>query len=68
MADTVEIPVVNNKNLDTIENLADKTKTSDSVLVGIMAAQGWKAGKKVSENVFKSAKEKFLGARTDGKE
>jgi hypothetical protein len=50
-----------------VEEQAEKLTVRKSELAAIMAMQGWKYGKKVSERVFKEALNTFLSAPMGGK-
>jgi hypothetical protein len=51
----------------TIEELAEKLKVGKPVLAAVKQSEGWSEGKKVTEAVFKTAIETFLGAPMGGK-
>jgi hypothetical protein len=53
--------------LVTIEELAEKLKVGKPVLAAVKQSEGWAAGKKVTEAVFKTATDAFLGAPMGGK-
>jgi hypothetical protein len=53
--------------LVTIEELAEKLKVGKPVLAAVKQSEGWAAGKKVTEAVFKTAIAAFLGAPMGGK-
>jgi hypothetical protein len=53
-------------DLQTIEEYAEKFKTGKPILAAIMEAEGWAAGKKVTEEVFKTAVETFLNGPMNG--
>jgi hypothetical protein len=51
-----------------IEEHAEKLKVSKPVFAAVKQAEGWAAGKKVTETEFKTAMDAFLKAPMDGKE
>lgn len=50
----------------TIEQLYSEKRISRAVFAGVCAAQGWKAGKTVTEAEFLEAVEKFTSAPMSG--
>ena len=50
----------------TIEQLRSEKRISRAVFAGVCAAQGWKAGKTVTEAEFLEAVEKFTSAPMSG--
>lgn len=61
-AETSEAP-----QLATLEELQAKHGTSAAIFTGLMAAQGWKPGKQVTEDAYKQAVSDFLGSPIDGR-
>ena len=55
-------------NYKAIEVIAKELDTPVAVLSGVMTANGWKSGKQISVDEFKTACNFFLNARADGKE
>jgi hypothetical protein len=53
--------------LETIEELAEKLKVGKPILAAVKQSEGWSEGKKVTEPVFKTAIDAFLGAPMGGK-
>ncbi len=51
-----------------IEELKEKEGTPDAVFNGTKSANGWKAGKMVTEKTYKEAVEAFRNAPMDGSE
>ena len=51
----------------TIEEHQENLNISKPVFAAVMQAEGWAAGKKVPETLFKKAVENFLGAPMGGK-
>ncbi len=48
------------KELFTIEELAEKNSVKQSILAGVKMNANWRTGKKVTEKEFKTALDKFL--------
>ena len=53
--------------METIEKLKSKLKISNAVFAGVKAANNWKTGKQVTQEVFKKAIDDFLNAPIDGR-
>ncbi|MDR2784812.1 MAG: hypothetical protein LBB83_02740 [Treponema sp.] len=53
-------------DLQTIEEYAKTLKTGKPILAAIMEAERWAAGKKVTEDVFKTAVDTFLNGPMNG--
>ncbi len=51
------------KELFTIESLAEKSKISNSVFAGLKLSANWRNGKKVTDDEFKKALDKFLNTK-----
>ena len=52
--------------MKSIECLREEQRVTDAVFEGVKAANGWKAGRQVEENIFKKAVAEFLNGRVDG--
>ncbi len=50
----------------TIEQLRSEKKVNRAIFAGVCAAQGWKAGKTVTEAEFLAAVKQFTGAPMSG--
>lgn len=50
-----------------IEDLKNQEKTSDAVFEGLKAANGWKAGKEITEEAYRKAVDDFNRAPIDGR-
>jgi hypothetical protein len=53
--------------LKSIEEHAEKLKEGKPILAAVMQAEKWAAGKKVTEDVFKTAVDAFLNGPMGGK-
>lgn len=51
----------------SIEKLKEKNKTPDKVFEGVKAAEKWKTGKAVSQEVYETALKGFLESPMGGK-
>lgn len=50
-----------------LEALRTKYKTPPAVFAGVCAAQGWRAGKRITEQEYTAAVAAFTGAPMDGR-
>lgn len=44
-----------------ITEMKEKTKTPEPIFCGVCSAEGWKSGKKVTEDEYNAAVKMFLG-------
>lgn len=51
-----------------VEELQQEEKTDAAVFAGMMAANGWKAGKQLTKEQYKKAEAEFLKSAAAGKE